>query len=126
MDDASDGMDKKTFKKPSSAVRAGKTVKVPSVQGRTLSQARSILADAGFDAHVIEVTNTAAKGTVLGTQPSGRAPWGSSIGVLVSSGYVAPPPDDEESEDEDKEDKDKSDDTAKEKPKPKDRDKKDD
>jgi hypothetical protein len=29
---------------------------------------------------------------VIGTQPSGRAPKGSSIGILVSTGYTPPPP----------------------------------
>jgi membrane peptidoglycan carboxypeptidase len=91
MDDASAGMEKASFAKPGRDVLRGETVDVPDVAGRSISEARRILAQAGFDGYVIEVSARSARGTVIGTQPDGRAPKGSSVGILVSTGgYVAP------------------------------------
>ncbi|MFN2321237.1 MAG: transglycosylase domain-containing protein [Dermatophilaceae bacterium] len=92
MDDASSGMDRATFPPPGQEVLRGQTVDIPEVAGRTLSEARRILAQAGFDGYVIEVSARSSRGTVLGTQPRGSAPKGSSVGILVSSGYTPPPP----------------------------------
>ena len=92
MDDASAGMEKLRFEEPPREIVQGRSVDIPNVQGRSLSQARKILADAGFDGRVIQTSNRAARGTVLGTTPSSRAPWGSSVGILVSTGSVPAPP----------------------------------
>lgn len=92
MDDASANLEKVEFERPSSETVKGRTVDIPNIQGRSLSQARKLLADAGFDGHVVQVSNRAGRGTVLGSRPSSSAPWGSSVAILVSSGYVPPPP----------------------------------
>jgi len=92
MDDALAGKELLTFPRPSPETVKGRTVDIPNVAGRTLAQARKLLADAGFDGNVVEVNNRAARGTVLGSQPSSSAPWGSSVTILVSNGYVPPPP----------------------------------
>lgn len=92
MDDAHAGLEPVRFARPSDAVVNGRTVEVPNVAGRSLKEARRLLAQAGFDANIVEVSSSASKGSVLGTQPSSRAPWGSSVSLLVSSGYTPPPP----------------------------------
>ena len=92
MDDASAGMEMLSFPAPGEEVLKGQTVPVPNVAGRSVSEARRILAQAGFDGYVIEVSARSARGTVIGTQPSGSAPKGSSVGILVSSGYTRPAP----------------------------------
>ena len=92
MDDASAGLERLTFTRPNAETVRGKTVNVPNIQGRTLDQARKLLADAGFDGNVVQVSHTAGRGTILGTRPAGSAPWGSSVDILVSSGYTPPPP----------------------------------
>ena len=92
MDDASAGMEKKGFPKVSDEVLKGRSVAIPNVTGRSVSEARRLLAQAGFDGYVIEVSARSSRGTVIGTQPRGTAPWGSSVGILVSTGYTPPPP----------------------------------
>ena len=92
MDDASAGMEKKGFPKVSDEVLKGRSVAIPNVTGRSVSEARRLLAQAGFDGYVIEISARSSRGTVIGTQPRGTAPWGSSVGILVSTGYTPPPP----------------------------------
>jgi len=92
MDDASAGMEKKSFPKPSEDVLKGRSVGIPDVAGRSVTEARRILAQAGFDGYVVEVSARSSRGTVIGTQPRDTAPWGSSVGILVSTGYTPPPP----------------------------------
>lgn len=92
MDDASAGMEMLTFPRPSDETVRGRTVDIPAIQGRSLDEARKLLAAAGFDGHVTQVSHSARRGTVLGSRPSSSAPWGSSVAILVSSGYVPPPP----------------------------------
>jgi membrane peptidoglycan carboxypeptidase len=91
MDDASEGMDRATFPRPSQEVLRGQRVSVPDVAGMSVSQARRALAQAGFDGYVVEVSARSSQGTVVGTNPSGTAPKGSSVAILVSSGYTPPP-----------------------------------
>ena len=92
MDDALEGKEMLTFPRPSAETVKGRTVDIPTIQGRTLDQARKLLAEAGFDGAVVEVNHPARRGTVLGSQPSSSAPWGSSVSILVANGYTPPPP----------------------------------
>lgn len=92
MDDASAGLEQVSFTRPSSAIVEGRAVEIPNVQGRSLNEARRLLAQAGFDSNIVQVSSRAGQGTVLGTQPSSRAAWGSTVSLLVSSGYTPPPP----------------------------------
>lgn len=92
MDRALAGQDRMRFPEPSREVLRGQMATIPNVTGRSLSEARRILAQAGFDGYTVQVNNRANRGTVLGTQQRGQAPKGSSVGILVSNGYVPPPP----------------------------------
>lgn len=92
MDDASEGLEQVRFPRPSDSIVNGRTVDIPNVEGRSLREARRLLAQAGFDSNIVQVSSRAGQGTVLGTQPSSRAAWGSSVSLLVSSGYTPPPP----------------------------------
>ncbi|MGA8045012.1 MAG: transglycosylase domain-containing protein [Dermatophilaceae bacterium] len=91
MDDASEGMDRASFSKPSQEVLRGQRSNIPDVVGMSVNQARRALAQAGFDGYVVEVSARSSRGTVVGTDPRGSAPRGSSVGILVSSGYTPPP-----------------------------------
>ena len=92
MDDASEGLEKATFPKPSEEVLKGQRADIPNVSGMSVTQARRALAQAGFDGYVVEVSARSSRGTVVGTDPRGSAPKGSSVGILVSSGYTPPAP----------------------------------
>jgi membrane peptidoglycan carboxypeptidase len=85
------------FGQPSSRVLNGVSVAIPSVTGMSVQQAIQTLSAAGFSAGAIQQKDSEApKGTVLGTNPVGRAPKGSGVAVVVSSG-VKPKPDPTES-----------------------------
>jgi len=92
MDDTLEGKEKVKFERPSRESAKGKSVPVPNVAGRSVNEARRLLAKAGFDGHVVQVNHRAPKGAVLGTRPTGSAPWGSSVAILVSAGYTPPRP----------------------------------
>lgn len=66
---------------------------VPSVTGMKLEEARKRLLDAGFQVadKPTPVNNTATKGSVVGTTPSGKTIPGSIITINTSTGYVPPP-----------------------------------
>ncbi|HEV2309673.1 MAG TPA: PASTA domain-containing protein, partial [Acidimicrobiia bacterium] len=64
-------------------------VPVPSVVGRTLTDAQTILTQAGFQVNVEQrYDNTIPKGVVLSTSPAGasKAPPESTVNVVVSQG----------------------------------------
>ncbi len=77
---------KTRFKNPPQSVLRGEWRNVPSCYGRSISGCRAVLEDAGFSSFVSQVRSTAGKGTVVGTQPGGRAPKFSSVAILVSDG----------------------------------------
>lgn len=87
------GLPVRDFPAPSDAVRRGNLDPLPSVVGRTPTEAAAILKAAGFDSHVAGyVESTAPKGTVAATSPSGAALAGSDIALLLSSGAPEPSP----------------------------------
>jgi len=61
---------------------------IPDVKGRTQDQARRALQSAGFVVGDVKVQGSADvnKGLVIGTDPTGTAPKGSSVDLLVSGG----------------------------------------
>jgi eukaryotic-like serine/threonine-protein kinase len=64
-------------------------VPVPSVVGRSLTDAQAILGQAGFQVNVEQrYDNTVPKGTVMSTSPAGasKAPPESTVNVVVSEG----------------------------------------
>jgi serine/threonine-protein kinase len=63
-------------------------VAIPAVAGSTPAQARKALTDAGFEVgdEVEQASNDIAKGKVIGTNPTGKAPAGSTVDILVSTG----------------------------------------
>jgi membrane peptidoglycan carboxypeptidase len=86
---AMQGLPVKRFTAPSAKVNNGNYVAVPSVTGTTVEAARNILEGAGFSTYVAgRVNSRVAAGRVAGTDPSGRAMKDSSVGILVSTGYV--------------------------------------
>ncbi len=61
---------------------------IPTVAGKTQDQARKALTDAGFvvgDVNIQPSTDV-DKGKVMGTDPSGSAPKGSTVNLIVSGG----------------------------------------
>ncbi|MBU9765681.1 penicillin-binding protein [Mycobacterium sp. TNTM28] len=75
-------------------VEGGPGGEVPSVSGMKVDEARKRLLDAGFQVadRPTQVNNTAPRGSVVGTTPSGRTIPGSVITINTSTGYVPPPP----------------------------------
>lgn len=82
---------KTKFKNPPQSVLKGKWLTVPSCEGMTVSGCRRALDRAGFSSHLDEVESYEPKGTVLGTDPSGKAPKLSSVAIRVSDGKGKPP-----------------------------------
>ena len=71
----------------SSDITKGVEVNIPSVTGRTVSDARRILESAGFSVDVGDSTDSnVRRGLVAGTSPSGKAPKGSLITIHPSNG----------------------------------------
>lgn len=83
-------------------VRGANNAQIPDVHGMSESEARSTLIGAGFQVSSDTVTDSAAKGTVVNTSPSGSAIPGSVLTMYVSDGTereipkpgrpAAPPP----------------------------------
>ncbi len=93
MDRALQGEPVKYFKDPSSKVEQGDYVDVPSVAGMSYDQARATLEAAGFSAYRAgRISSSIPEGLVAGATPSGRAIRKSAVGLLISTGYVPPPP----------------------------------
>jgi membrane peptidoglycan carboxypeptidase len=74
-------------------VEGGPGSEVPNVTDLKLDAARKRLQDAGFQVadQPTPVNSSAAKGSVVGTTPSGRTVPGSIITINTSTGYVPPP-----------------------------------
>jgi membrane carboxypeptidase/penicillin-binding protein len=90
---------KTKFKKPPESVLRGKWLSVPSCTGMSVGGCRGALARAGFSSHLDEVESPEPKGTVLGTDPAGKAPKLSSVAIKVSDGK-GKQPEEEEPDDE--------------------------
>lgn len=75
-------------------VDGGQGSHVPSVTGMKLDEARKRLLEAGFQVadKPTPINNSASKGSVVGTTPSGKTIPGSVITINTSTGYVPPPP----------------------------------
>jgi len=84
---------KEHFHEPSANILRGEMVNVPSCSGKDVKGCTAVLTRAGFAVGTEDVfSDTVAKGGVMGTKPSGRAPKGSEIVIQVSKGPKAPPP----------------------------------
>jgi len=61
---------------------------IPTVAGKTQDQARAALTSAGFVVGDVNIqpSTEVAKGKVIGTEPSGSAPKGSTVNLIVSGG----------------------------------------
>jgi beta-lactam-binding protein with PASTA domain/predicted Ser/Thr protein kinase len=61
---------------------------IPTVAGRTQDQARTALRDAGFVVGDVSIqpSTEVEKGRVMGTDPSGSAPKGATVNLIVSGG----------------------------------------
>ena len=102
MDEISGNYERVSFDEPDPTVVAGALAVVPDVRGRSEADALAALQSAGFRGHVAgETSSQLPEGTVVTTQPGpgSRAPSGSSVGLIVSSG--APPPSDDDDDDDD-------------------------
>lgn len=79
----------------------GEKKDVPRVWGRSVSDAESILSDAGFSTTVRseQVYSQAPAGTVAYTYPSGEVPAGTSLTIYVSNGQTEPPAEDDQDDD---------------------------
>ena len=95
MDDASEGMEQKDFKKPGEKIVRGDIRTIPNVAGKPVAEAEKALKDAGFTPRNGGLVNShAAEWTVSYTSPSGQAAKGSTVSYFVSSGvppYTPPP-----------------------------------
>lgn len=92
MEAATDGLPIVRFTEPSSAVRNGNYVSVPYVAGNSISTATNKLENAGFRVDVgSRVDSSIDEGRVARTSPDSRAMKGSTITLLISSGYTPPP-----------------------------------
>ena len=94
MEVALEGLPRGNFVAPPDEMKRGATVPIPSCSGKSLSECREVLANAGFSTRTVSTTNRRPKGTFLGISPTGTAPQGSTIRLLISSGPapVAPDP----------------------------------
>ncbi|TQJ49231.1 penicillin-binding protein [Phycicoccus sp. SLBN-51] len=95
MDGASQILDKpkRDFDEASGKVLEGDVISIPSVSGMSVQDATKALEDAGFKAQVAGNTySNMSSGTVVYTNPSGRAVRGTTVGLYVSTGYVPAPP----------------------------------
>ncbi len=98
---------KARFSTPPESVLRGEWLRVPSCTGMSIGGCRAALERAGFSSHLDEVESPEEKGTVLGTDPSGKAPKLSSVAIKISDGKGKKPdeepegdqPDDEDSDD---------------------------
>jgi membrane peptidoglycan carboxypeptidase len=93
MDRASAGMPFQDFDEPDSRVQFGDFVPIPSVAGMPLNDAMAALTAAGFKPAVGGAVNSSVPvGLALRTQPDLRALRGSKVLIVISTGYVPPPP----------------------------------
>lgn len=95
MDNASDGMEKKDFPKPSQRIVEGDYRDIPNVVGKPGAEAEQLLEGAGFKARNAGAVNSnSPAGTVSYTSPSGRAIKGGTVDYFLSNGYppYTPPP----------------------------------
>jgi membrane peptidoglycan carboxypeptidase len=93
MDRASAGMPFQDFDEPDSTVQFGDFVSIPSVAGMALDDAIAALTEAGFQPAVGGAVNSSIPvGLALGTQPGSRALRGSKVMIVISTGYLPPPP----------------------------------
>ncbi|WP_147794900.1 transglycosylase domain-containing protein [Cellulomonas sp. Y8] len=92
MDEAlNDGQPNPGFSAPTSDLRYGRAVPIPSVVGQDQNTAIATLQNAGFSASVGGTTaSDITPGSVVSQSPSGSAPAGSSISLTLSSGPGAP------------------------------------
>ena len=81
-----DGFEGTRFKEPPSSILRGEQVTVPSCSGSSVKECRRKLEKAGFTAYTSNVKSDAAKGTLVGTQPSGKASKGSGVAIQISKG----------------------------------------
>ena len=95
MDEASEGMAKKRFTKPSKEVINGDMRSIPDVTGMGPTQAKEKLEKAGFKAtEGSQVNSNAQAGAVAYTQPTGQALKGTTVTMYISNGvppYTPPP-----------------------------------
>jgi len=75
-----------SFVEPPAEVLRGQTVGIPSCAGMGAAGCAATLRRAGFSSFTYTVKSDEPKGTFLGTNPSGGAPKGSQIGLMVSQG----------------------------------------
>ena len=93
MDRASAGMPFRDFAEPGGTVQFGDIVSIPRVYGMPVSAALAALTAAGFQPVVgIAVSSNIQTGLVVGTQPSSRAPRGSTVTLYTSTGVAKPAP----------------------------------
>ena len=88
MDEAlNDGQENPGFAAPTTDLRYGQSVPIPSVVGQSQDAAIAALQNAGFSASVGGTTpSDITAGSVVSQSPSGSAPPGSSITLTLSSG----------------------------------------
>ena len=75
-----------SFKEPPASVLKGEMLDVPSCSGLSVNACKKKLSKAGFAPFTTQVKSDAAKGTLVGTNPSGKAPKLSSIAIQISKG----------------------------------------
>lgn len=96
MNEASEGMPKKRFAKPSNKVVNGDLRTIPDVTGQGPTQAKAALEKAGFKVKEGgQVDSNVQAGAIAYTQPTGKALKGTTVTMYVSTGippYTPPPP----------------------------------
>ena len=90
---ASKDLPSASFTPPSQKILNGDIVNLPNVAGMSVANATAALQAAGFSASVSgQISSGVPAGLVAGTDPGWRAPRGSTIGLLISTGRSAPAP----------------------------------
>ena len=74
------------FKEPPASILRGEQVSIPSCSGSSVKECKKKIEKAGFAAYTVNVKSDAAKGTLVGTSPSGKASKGSGIAIQISKG----------------------------------------
>ncbi len=95
MNEASEDMDKESFKKPSEEIVKGDLRDIPDVIGEGPTQAEEALEKAGFKPKEgSQVNSTTQAGAVASTEPEGEALKGATVTYHLSNGVApyTPPP----------------------------------
>ena len=91
LSDAMKGVETEDWPAPSDKLAFGDQVRIPDVECLPVSEAESVLSDAGFRVRVDDnpVESSCEEGLAAGTNPSGRTVRGGTVEIQISDGSQA-------------------------------------